>query len=647
MRDLPGGQWSPLLIGHQWPGRDALAALAAAAENRATTADAHNSYAESLRAIRLGLLADQQGIAADAARHAFQAGEQSSRGVVEHNETKRDAYRWAHRYVAELRSALGDIARSGNAEIRQVLDSQRPPADKISAIVSAIAAAQTQANTKAAECSANVLATIEATLGTAQSGLSAREFTSANGVDLLSAFRSPSPEGLQRQVEAVLGESGSPPGTDPADAPGAPTSMSPSPVSSVSTVSTVSTGESPTAGAAPTGASAQPAGGAGPDQATEATPAHRAATAGAEVLAAGLDLTGVRAAIAEPAPPAGDDPPAGSAASQPNQVMAPVPTPPADGLPTVIAPVVTAGVAPSAPSVPMAVGAPVAAASSLPAYGSDLRIPATAPHLVPAAAPGSASVTAAGTPTATGAPLVVRRGPGSTAGQTLTAAVAAVGGAPSVTALAGSRPENRLRRLLGCVARQQPQLRWAVGNLEDGSTLLVTDLAGGWIPPGIDIPSGVRLLQPRRCTGDVATLLGPATPTVEYRPGQQLCAADDESMETSGQTWQTTPVDDLGWELAKATKWRDGLPRLVHTMAKAASARSGYLGSEINLLREHLSSAASTALSRYPGSVSVADLGNWQLLAATEALIAGEMHRANYHFAWFLAHAGASQKAGG
>jgi hypothetical protein len=196
------------------------------------------------------------------------------------------------------------------------------------------------------------------------------------------------------------------------------------------------------------------------------------------------------------------------------------------------------------------------------------------------------------------------------------------------------------------VARQQPQLRWAVGNLEDGSTLLITDLAGGWIPPGIDIPSGVRLLQPRRCTGDVATLLGPAMLTAEYHPGQQLCAADDESMETSGQTWQTTPVDDLGWALAKATKWRDGLPRLAHTMAKAASARSGYLSSEITLLREYLGCAASTALSRYPGSVRAADLGNWQLLAATEAMIVGDMHRANYHFAWLLAHAGAPQKAG-
>ncbi len=639
MRDLPGGQWSPLLIGHQWPGSDSLAALAAAAANRAATADAHNSYAESLRAIRMGVLADQQGIAADSARHAFEAGEQSARGVVEHNETSRDAYRWAHRYVAELRSALGDIARSGNIEIRQVLDSQRPPADKISAIVSTIAAAQTQANTKAAECSANVLAAIEATLGAAQSGLSAREFTSANGVDLLSAFRSPSTEGLHRQVEAAMAETGSPPGTVTGEPPAAPASVSPRPVP------TVSTGESTSAGAAPTGAGAQPAAGPGPNQPTEATPAHRAATAGIEALAAGFDLTGVRPAIAEPAAAPGGETPEGPSASPPNQVMAPAPAPPADGLPTVFAPVVAAGVAPSAPPVPMTVGA---AAPSLPAYGSDLRPPTTgpAPHLVPAAAPGSASVGTAGTSTPTGAPVVVRRGPGSTAAQTLTAAGAATGGEPSVAAIPGSRPESRLRRLLGSVARQQPQLCWAVGDLQDGSTLLVTDLAGGWIPPGIAIPAGVRLLQPRGRTGDIATLLGPATPTAAYQPGQPLPAADEESMEISGQIWQTTEVDDLGWRLAKATKWRDGLPRLAHTMAKAASARSGYLGSEITLLREHLGSAASTAMSRYPDSVSAADLGNWQLLAATEAMILGDMHRANYHFAWFLAHAGAPQTAG-
>jgi hypothetical protein len=195
------------------------------------------------------------------------------------------------------------------------------------------------------------------------------------------------------------------------------------------------------------------------------------------------------------------------------------------------------------------------------------------------------------------------------------------------------------------VVRQQPQLRWAVGDLDDGSTLLVTDLAGGWIPPGTNIPSGVRLLQPRRNTGDLATLLSSATLTAIYRPGQQLPAADDESMPTSGQAWQTASVDDLGWELAKSTKWREGLPRMAHTMAKAMSARSGYLASEITLLRQHLGCAADAVLSRYPDAVSAAELGNWQLLATTEALILGEKNRANYHFAWFLAHAAVPQTA--
>jgi hypothetical protein len=203
--DLPGGEWSPLLIGHQWPGSASLAALAASERNRAATAAAHNNYAESLRAVRVGTLASQQGVAADAARQLFQSGEDAALGIAESNEAKRDSYRWAHRYVAELRSALQDIAHVGNSEIRRVLDSQRPLAEKVSAIVGTIAAAQTQANAKAAECSAGVLGALETTLGTTQSGLSAREFTEANGVDLVSAFRSPNQPDLQRQVSTALG----------------------------------------------------------------------------------------------------------------------------------------------------------------------------------------------------------------------------------------------------------------------------------------------------------------------------------------------------------------------------------------------------------------------------------------------------------
>ena len=67
-----------------------------------------------------------------------------------------------------------------------------------------------------------------------------------------------------------------------------------------------------------------------------------------------------------------------------------------------------------------------------------------------------------------------------------------------------AQPESereRLERLLKFVARQEPGLRWAVGNREDGTTLLVTDLAHGWIPPGITLPADVRLLEPAPAHG--------------------------------------------------------------------------------------------------------------------------------------------------
>lgn len=99
----------------------------------------------------------------------------------------------------------------------------------------------------------------------------------------------------------------------------------------------------------------------------------------------------------------------------------------------------------------------------------------------------------------------------------------------------------------------------------------------------------------------------------------------------------TEAVADLGWELAQATKWRDGLPRLAHTLAKAATARTGCLDSEVALLRAHLDAVARTVLSHYPDKVDPAQVGNWQLLATIDALINGEKSSANYHFAWFQA----------
>ena len=96
-------------------------------------------------------------------------------------------------------------------------------------------------------------------------------------------------------------------------------------------------------------------------------------------------------------------------------------------------------------------------------------------------------------------------------------------------------------------------------------------------------------------------------------------------------------MDDLGWELSQATKWRDGLPRLAHTLAKAASAQTGHLDSEVQLLGDYLNSISKLVIAKYPDSLNPAQVGNWQLLATIDALINGEKTLANYHFAWFQA----------
>jgi hypothetical protein len=202
--------------------------------------------------------------------------------------------------------------------------------------------------------------------------------------------------------------------------------------------------------------------------------------------------------------------------------------------------------------------------------------------------------------------------------------------------VAEPEPEReRLERLLKFVARQEPGLRWAVGNRADGTTLLVTDLAHGWIMPGITLPADVRLLVPDRRAGNAAALLRQTTVSATYAPGDPLgWATDYEVTDTSSQPRELPPVDDLGWVLSEATHWRDGLPRMVHTLAKAGSAGTGIIDAEIDILRVYLDTSRYQLLAQYPD----ADAGlllNCLLLAATEGMATGNLVNANYHFAWF------------
>ncbi|WP_156297652.1 DUF5632 domain-containing protein [Mycobacterium paragordonae] len=306
-------------------------------------------------------------------------------------------------------------------------------------------------------------------------------------------------------------------------------------------------------------------------------------------------------------------------------------------------PIVAAAQPISPPVTPQAVG-------PLPTYGSDLRPPVattitpTPPQstpLPPSATPSSAPVTPSSGHSAANQPALVRQTASSTPPPTPptqgTQAVAATAtGAAIGTASADATARKRLQRLVNTVARQQPRLAWAAGDRADNTTLLVTDLASGWIPPGIDLPSAVTLLPPARRRGKVEVLLGDVTVTASYTPTHHL-ADDGEQTSTSLRPRSVPDVSDLGWELSQATQWRDGLPRLAHTLAKAASAGTGVLDSEIDLLHEHLAETSKRVLDDYPNHIDTHDVGNWQLLAALDALVVGDNATANYHLAWFLA----------
>jgi hypothetical protein len=200
---------------------------------------------------------------------------------------------------------------------------------------------------------------------------------------------------------------------------------------------------------------------------------------------------------------------------------------------------------------------------------------------------------------------------------------------------ASESDDERLQRLLAFVVHQEPRLNWGVGDRADGTTILVTDLAHGWIPPGIALPAGVRLLEPERRSGKVSALVGDTRRTVGYSPGDSLGRLDDFApTRVSMQARKLPVVDDLGWELSQATHWRDGLPRMVHTLARAAAAGTGVVEEEVDLLRVHLDTARYQLVIQYP-NVDPALLLNCLLLAATEGAATADPISAHYHLAWF------------
>jgi hypothetical protein len=291
---------------------------------------------------------------------------------------------------------------------------------------------------------------------------------------------------------------------------------------------------------------------------------------------------------------------------------------------------------------------------ALPTYGSDLRppaasVPAGSPSLPPPAsnpppAPGSPStnpaagsgggVAHAGAARPESAPASSQQpAPTGIAGK---AVAAGAGGAVAGAASADATSRIRLQRIVDAVARQESRLAWAAGDRADDTTVLLTDLADGWIPPGIEIPASVTLLEPGRRRGDLEALLGEVRMAVTHTPDRYVPEAD-ESVPTSPRPRHAPEIEELGWELSSATHWRDGLPRLAHTLAKAASSGTGVDPSEVELLQQQLHDVGERVLDAYPDEADPTHVGNWQLLSAIEALIRGDKVGANYHLAWFQA----------
>jgi hypothetical protein len=313
----------------------------------------------------------------------------------------------------------------------------------------------------------------------------------------------------------------------------------------------------------------------------------------------------------------------------------------------VAAPLVGGG--PVAGSMTPLTGVATSPTGPLPAYGSDLRPPVVAPPSVsapttpvsgaPVAPSPSSSPSAGGSVMSTVQRAAAGQAGASAASPAGASALSAATGAVAGDVSSRSAEQQRLQGLVDAVARQAPGFSWAAGLRDDGTTLLVSDIACGWIPPCVKIPVGVnRLLEPalRRSDASVVDLLGAVTAAAVHKPNGFIArpGPDDPAL-TGDRLARTGPeVDELGPALVDAVRRHDGLPRIAQTLAQAATRGTGVTENEIDLLQKEQQSAYQKTLEDPNDLAHVAD---WMLLAAIDALIEGHESLAHYHVAWYEA----------
>lgn len=193
-----------------------------------------------------------------------------------------------------------------------------------------------------------------------------------------------------------------------------------------------------------------------------------------------------------------------------------------------------------------------------------------------------------------------------------------------------------LERVVSDLARQQPALPWVAGARRDGSMIVATDVVGGWIPPGVVIPSGVSVLEPKRRTGSMQVWIEPVVRTVSYAPGDRIGSrVGDVGACVIESVFSVVEVDDaLGYELVAAIEAQETLPPIALLLAKKGASGGRADEGELDVLKVHVEMVASSVLAGYP-SVSEAGVKSLMLLGAAVGMAAGQMAVAAYHFGWF------------
>lgn len=95
-------------------------------------------------------------------------------------------------------------------------------------------------------------------------------------------------------------------------------------------------------------------------------------------------------------------------------------------------------------------------------------------------------------------------------------------------------------------------------------------------------------------------------------------------------------IEELGPTLVETVRRHDTLPRIAQAVVVAATRNYGVPDNETDLLHHKTTEIHQAVLTTYPNH-DIATVVDWMLLAAINALIAGDQSGANYHLAWAIA----------